>query len=125
MTGMPPFSYWEKPSAEGRIPPNRTDAGVFLSAEALGSPRVIFVKDEEGLYEDDPKKNANVTLIKSIGAKELIERDLDDLAIERVVVEYLARARYTHEIQIINGLVPGNLTRALAGEDVGTVIYKD
>ena len=29
MTGMPPFAYWEKPGEVGRIPPNRTDAGVF------------------------------------------------------------------------------------------------
>ena len=86
---------------------------------------MLFVKDEEGLYEDDPKKNANVTLIKRIGARELIERDLKDLVVERVVVQYLTRARYTHEVQIINGLVPGNVTRALAGEDVGTIIYKD
>ena len=35
-----------------------------------------------------------------------------------------ARARYCHELQIINGLVPGNLTRALAGENVGSIIYK-
>ncbi|NUO54538.1 MAG: uridine kinase, partial [Polyangiaceae bacterium] len=43
MTGMPPFGYWEKPSAEGRIPQHRTDAGVFLSAEVLGQKRAIFV----------------------------------------------------------------------------------
>ena len=37
MTGMPPFGYWEKPAEGGRIPPHRTDAGVFLSAEVLGA----------------------------------------------------------------------------------------
>ena len=29
------------------------------------------------------------------------------------------------EIRVINGLVPGNLTRALEGEDVGTLITAD
>jgi molybdenum storage protein len=125
MTGMPPFSYWEKPVEGGRIPQNRTDAGVFLSAEALGSPRVVFVKDEEGLYEDDPKKRPGVPFIRRIGARELIERNLNDLIVERVVLEYLTRARYTREVQVINGLVSGNLTRALDGEDVGTIIYRD
>ena len=125
MTGMPPFSYWEKPDSEGRIPPNRTDAGVFLSAEALGTPRVIYVKDEEGLYERDPKKDPNAKHIARIGARELIARNLDDLVLERVVIEYLARARWVRELQIINGLRPGELTRALAGEDNGTIIYKD
>ena len=37
MSGMPPFGYWEKPSEGSRIPPHRTDAGVFLSAEFLGA----------------------------------------------------------------------------------------
>ena len=32
MTGMPPFAYWEKPTAGTRIPAHRTDAGVFLTA---------------------------------------------------------------------------------------------
>jgi molybdenum storage protein len=125
MTGMPPFAYWEKPTAGGCIPANRTDAGVFLSAEVLGCPRVIFVKDEEGLYETDPKKDPSARFIARIGARELMERNLDDLVVERVVVEYLSRARYTHEVQIINGLTPGNLTRALAGEDIGTIIFRD
>lgn len=125
MTGMPPFGYWEKPSAEGRIPANRTDAGVFLSAEVLGAPRAIFVKDEDGLYEDDPKKNPRAKLIRRIGAKELLARDLPDLVLERVVIEYLTRARHCRELQIINGLQRGLLERALAGEDVGTIIYQD
>jgi len=125
MTGMPPFGYWEKPSAEGRIPQHRTDAGVFLTAEVLGCKRAIFIKDEHGLYEDDPKKNPQAKLIPRIGARELLARDLPDLAIERVVVEYLAHAKFCSELQIINGLVKGNITAALEGQDVGTIIYKD
>jgi molybdenum storage protein len=124
MTGMPPFGYWEKPDKEGRIPPNRTDAGVFLSAEALGVKRVIFVKDEDGLYEDDPKKRPGTKLIRRISARELITMDLPDLIVERVVLEYLTRARYTHEVQVVNGLTKGMLTRALDGEDVGTIIHQ-
>jgi molybdenum storage protein len=124
MTGMPPFAYWEKPGEHGRIPANRTDAGVFLSAEVLGARRAIFVKDEDGLYEADPKKDPQARHIPKISARELLARDLADLVVERVVVEYLARARFCHELQIINGLRPGMLTRALAGEDVGTIIFK-
>ena len=125
MTGMPPFGYWEKPAEGGRIPQHRTDAGVFLSAEVLGARRAIFVKDEDGLHDDDPKKNPGARHIPRIGARELLARDLPDLVLERIVIEYLARARFCHELQIINGLKKGMLTRALAGEDVGTIIYKD
>jgi molybdenum storage protein len=125
MTGMPPFSYWEKPGDGGRIPANRTDAGVFLSAEFLGAKRAIFVKDEDGLFEDDPKKQPKAKRIERISARELMARDLPDLVVERVVIEYLTRSRYCHELQIINGLKPGLLTRALKGEDVGTIIHQD
>jgi len=124
MTGMPPFGYWEKPSEGGRIPEHRTDAGVFLTAEVLGSPRAIFIKDEAGLHEDDPKKNKSAKHIPRITAKELLALDLPDLVIERVVIQYLTRARYCTELQIINGLERGMLSRALKGEDVGTIISK-
>jgi molybdenum storage protein len=123
MTGMPPFAYWEKPSSDGRIPRHRTDAGVFLSAEVLGAPRALFIKDEAGLYDDDPKKNRDARHIPRISARELLAADLPDLVLERVVIEYLARSRFCKELQIVNGLERGMITRALAGEDVGTVIH--
>lgn len=126
MTGMPPFGYWEKPGEDGsRIPANRTDAGVFLTAEVLGSKRAIFIKDENGLYEDDPKKNKSAKHIPRIGAKALLAAGLPDMVLETVVIQYLTRARSCHELQIVNGLQRGNITKALAGEDVGTIIFKD
>ena len=122
MSGMPPFGYWEKHEQGSRIPPHRTDAGVFLSCEFLGARRAIFIKDEDGLYTDDPKKTPSATHIPRITAKELIERNLNDLVVERVVVEYLPRARWCKELQIVNGLKPGQVLAALEGNDVGTII---
>jgi molybdenum storage protein len=125
MTGMPPFGYWEKPSEGSRIPEHRTDAGVFLTAEVLGAKRALFIKDEAGLFEDDPKKNKSAKHIPRIAAKELLKLDLPDMILERVVIQYLARSRYCTELQIVNGLERGMVTRALAGEDVGTIITKE
>jgi molybdenum storage protein len=39
------------------------------------------------------------------------------------VLELLTRARLVKSVRIVNGLVPGNLTRALNGEAVGTLIH--
>jgi molybdenum storage protein len=39
-----------------------------------------------------------------------------------VVIDYLPRARWCKELQIVNGLEPGQVTAALRGEDVGTLI---
>jgi molybdenum storage protein len=41
------------------------------------------------------------------------------------VIEYLTRSRFCKELQIVNGLKKGLVTRALDGEDVGTIIYQD
>lgn len=123
MTGMPPFGYWEKRAKGSRIPAHRTDAGVFLSAEFLGAKRAIFIKDEDGLYTEDPKKNPKAELIERISDQELLSRDLPDLVVERVCVEYLARSQWVKELQIVNGLKPGQVTAALRGEDAGTIIY--
>jgi len=122
MSGMPPFGYWEKREEGSRIPPHRTDAGVFLSCEFLGARRAIYIKDEDGLYTDDPKKDPSATHIPRITAKELVDRNLNDLVVERVVVEYLPRARWCKELQIVNGLKPGQVLAALEGQDVGTII---
>ncbi len=38
------------------------------------------------------------------------------------MLDLLRSARHVREVQVVNGLIPGNLTRALNGEHVGTII---
>lgn len=121
--GMPPYKLWEANPSVGRIPPERTDTGCFLIAEAFGARKMIYVKDEDGLYTADPKKDATATHIPRISVQELLARDLNDLIVERAVLELMQNARHIKEIQFINGLKPGQLTAALDGVSVGTVIY--
>lgn len=123
--GMPPYGYWEHLPRQGRIPPNRTDLGAFLLAEVIGARKCIYVKDEDGLYTDNPKNNPEAEFIPRIGARELMERNLEDLIVERSVLEMLLNSQNISEIQIINGLKPGNITKALDGEHVGTIIFND
>jgi molybdenum storage protein len=123
--GMPPYKLWEPNPAKGRIPPQRTDTGCFLIAEVFAARKMIFVKDEDGLYTADPKKDPKAEYIPRISVEELLARDLDDLVVERAVLDFLARARNIKEIQFVNGLKPGQLTAALNGEPVGTIIYRN
>ena len=83
---------------------------------------MIYVKDEDGLYTADPKKDPNAKFIPEISVEELEALDLNDVVVEHSVLEMMKNAQQRHSIQIINGLVPGNLTRALNGEHVGTII---
>jgi molybdenum storage protein len=121
--GMPPYKLWEANPEVGRIPPQRTDTGCFLIAEVFGARRMIFVKDEDGLYTADPKKDPHAEHIARISVQELMARDFNDLVVERAVLELMLTARHIKEIQFVNGLKPGQLTAALDGMPVGTIIY--
>ncbi len=125
MHGMPPYDYFAIPPAKGRIPLHRTDVGTIIMADLIGARTCIFVKDERGLYTGDPKKDPNEEFIPEIGARTLMERDQDDLIIERPCLEILQNSEVLERITIINGLEEGNITRALNGENAGTVIYKE
>lgn len=122
--GYPPFGVFELPPAVGRIPPHRTDAGAFLIADAYGARRTIYVKDVDGVFTADPHgaDHAGSELRDKVTASELL-RAGTSLPIDRVVLELMGHAKHVTEIQIVNGLAPGALTRALRGEPVGTVVH--
>jgi len=121
-SGMPPYSLWIRPATEGVIPPYRTDAGCFLLAEQFGCKDMIFVKDEDGLFTANPKTSKDATFIPKISVEEMKAKGLHDSILEFPLLDLLKDARHVRQVQVVNGLVPGNLTRALAGEHVGTII---
>src|SRR2546423_361472 len=121
--GIPPYDLWEHPPAVGKIPPHGSDAGAYLVGGVVGARSIILIKDVDGLYSADPKVDRDAAFIPEIGAAELIGMRLPTLPIEPVVLELLTRAKLAKSIRIVNGLKPGNLTRALAGEPVGTLIH--
>jgi molybdenum storage protein len=123
--GVPPYSIWEHPPGMGRIPPHRTDAGCFLLAECFGCKSLILVKDVDGLHESDPKRDPGARLIREIGARELERRALPSLPFDRVLLKLLGTARLLKKFQLVNGLKPELIERALAGEHVGTLVYAD
>ena len=122
---IPPYHFWEPPPEEGPLPTHGSDFGLLIHAEVLGTRHIIFVKDEDGLYDKDPKKHSNAKLISNITLSELMKNMPEELIIDRQLFVAWQRARHVHKVQIVNGLKPGQLTRALAGESVGTVITKD
>lgn len=123
--GMPPYTFWQRNPAVGRLPPHRTDTGAYLVSEVFGTRSMVFVKDEDGLYTADPKKDKHAKFIPKVTVDELHSMDLKDVVVERAVLELMANAQHRRSIRVVNGLKPGNLTRALEGEDVGTLITAD
>lgn len=125
--GYPPYGIYEFPPEVGKIPPHRTDTGAFLLADAYGAARLIYVKDVDGVFTSDPAatNGSPVELIPRIGAGALLARKLDTLPVDGLVLQLMAHAKHQKEIQIINGLTPGNITKALQGEHVGTLVHAD
>jgi molybdenum storage protein len=129
--GVPPYGFFEHPAEHGSIPPHRTDCGAFLLAENIGARSLIFLKDEKGLFETDPKKvplekRDRLTYYDRISARERLELDLDDLIIERPILSMLQKAKCLKEFQIIDAIGhPEYIPAALKEEHVGTIIYKE
>jgi Uridylate kinase len=125
LSGMTPYRWFEMPSEIGRVPEHRSDCGTYLIAEVFGCQSVTLVKDVDGLYSDNPKTNPSAEFIPRIGVNELIERKLPDLPVEPALLDMMRHAKLIKEIRLVNGLERGNITRALHGEAVGSVIYQD
>ena len=121
--GIPPYDLWEHPPAVGKIPPHGSDAGSYLIGEVFGARSIILLKDVDGLYTADPKTHPDAEFVPEISAGELLSRNLPTLPIEPVVLELLTRGKLARSVRIVNGTVPGNLTRALNGEPVGSIIH--
>lgn len=122
---IPPYHFWEPPPEHGPLPMHGSDFGLFVHADVLGMQRIIFVKDEDGLYDKDPKKHDDAKLIERTTLRELSAAMPEELIVDRQLFDVWKNARHVKRVQIINGLKPEMLHRALAGEDVGTVITKE
>ena len=122
---VPPYHFWEPPPEQGHLPMHGSDFGLFQLADVLGMKQAIFVKDEDGLYDKDPKKHADAKKFGKITLAELLTVLPEENILDRELFHAWDSAKNLKRVVIVNGLKHGELTRALAGEDVGTVIVKD
>jgi len=121
---VPPYHFWEPPPLEGAEPMHGSDFGMFQMAEVLGMKQAIYVKDEDGLYTKDPKQHKDAKLIPQITLEELMKDLPEENILDHELYRTWSEARNVKRVVIVNGLKPGQLTKALAGENVGTVITK-
>jgi molybdenum storage protein len=122
---VPPYHFWEPPPKDGHVPMHGSDFGLFQLAEVLSMKQLIFVKDEDGLYNKDPKRHKDAQLISKITLDELLKDLPQENILDLQLYDAWKSAKNLRRVQIVNGLVPGQLSRALKGEDVGTVIIKE
>lgn len=122
---VPPYHLWEPPPEEGHLPMHGSDFGLFQLADVLGMKQAIYVKDEDGLYDKDPKRHEDARKFDKLTLAELMQQLPEENILDRELFHAWQHAKNLERVVIVNGLVRGNLTRALRGEDVGTVIVKE
>ena len=125
--GYPPYGLYEFPPPSGKIPPHRTDAGAFLLADAYGAAaphlrqgRRRRVHQRPGINRRQPSRAH-----PSDRGRCATGPQARTLPIDALVLQLMAYAKHQKEIQIVNGLTPGNVTKALHGEHVGTIVHAD
>jgi len=121
---IPPYHLWEPPPDEGILPMHGSDFGLFQLAEVLSMKQLIFVKDQDGLFDKDPEVHPDARHIPAITLDELLANPPPTNILDEELFRAWASAKNLTRVQIVNGLVPGQLTAALRGEDVGTVVTK-
>jgi molybdenum storage protein len=122
---VPPYHFWEPPPEHGPIPEHGSDFGPFQMADVLGFRQAIYVKDERGLYDKDPKRHADARFLEHLTLDELLANPPETNILDEVLFPAWKRAKNLATIRIVNGLERGALSKALRGEHVGTTITRE
>jgi uridylate kinase len=96
-----------------------TDTAAVLRGQEIHAEILLKATKVDGVYDADPVKNKNATLLKRISYMEVLERQLkvmDTTAISLAMDNELPLAVFKLKTQ-------GNIRRVVCGEDVGTRIH--
>jgi len=96
-----------------------TDTTAALRAAEIGADAVLKATRVDGVYDTDPATNPDATLIADLGHMDAIARRLgimDTTAITMAMENNLP-------IRVFNMNRPGEIERAVRGEDVGTLVH--
>ncbi len=97
-----------------------TDTAASLRAMEVQAEVIMKATRVEGVYSDDPLKNKNAVLFKDLDYLEVLQKDLkvmDSTAISLCMDNSLP-------ILVFNLTTPGNLKRAVMGEEIGTFVRR-
>ncbi|MDE5092132.1 MAG: hypothetical protein O4861_12200 [Trichodesmium sp. St16_bin4-tuft] len=83
-----------------------------------------MVKDIKGLYKENPNTKKDASLISEISTKEVRESNFATLPLERVLLDLLDYFQQISQVQIVDGFNPDNITAAVNGEHIGTIVHR-
>ena len=95
-----------------------TDTCAALRAAELDADVVIKATKVDGVYTDDPMKNPEAKLIKKLSYDEVLQKGLR--VIDPAAISLCSENNIP--IVVLNIFKKGNITKAICGEDIGTLI---
>jgi uridylate kinase len=119
---------------EGRIvimgglrPGMTTDTVAALMAEKIKAELLIKASNQEGVYDKDPARFSDAKKLDQLNFKKLarvLDKHKHEAGIHQIIdpeaVKVLRRARV--KVVVVNGFDPENVSKALDGKPVGTLI---
>ncbi|MGL5296067.1 MAG: UMP kinase [Culicoidibacterales bacterium] len=98
-----------------------TDTTAALRAAEIGADVILMAKNSvDGVYNADPNKDATATKYDHLTYMEMLQKELE-------VMDSTASSLCKDnniDLLVFNMSKPGNITRAVCGENIGTVITK-
>ncbi len=98
-----------------------TDTAASLRAMEVGSELIMKATKVDGVYDDDPMKNPNAKMFKSLDYLDVLKNDLkvmDSTAISLCMDHRLP-------ILVFNLNKAGNFKRVVMGEEIGTFVRRE
>ena len=95
-----------------------TDTGAVLRAALISADAILLAKNVDGVYSADPKKDPNAVKYDALSYAEVLERRL---AVMDSTATCLAMDNNI-PVLVFALKEPGNILRALSGENVGTLV---
>jgi uridylate kinase len=95
-----------------------TDTCAALRASELDANVIIKATKVDGVYDDDPIKNPDAKLFDKISYQDILNKNLR--VMDHAAISLCSENKIP--IIVLNILQTGNITKALRGEKIGTVI---
>ncbi|KAL8477085.1 hypothetical protein ACS0TY_029408 [Phlomoides rotata] len=95
-----------------------TDTAAALRSAEINAEVVLKATNVDGVFEDDPKRNPNARLLDTLTYQDVISKELSVMDLTAITL----CQENNIPVVVFNLNKPGNISRAIMGESVGTLI---
>lgn len=95
-----------------------TDTAAALRCAEINAEVVLKATNVDGVYDDDPRRNPNARLLHTLSYHDVTSKDLSVMDLTAITL----CQENNIPVVVFNLSEPGNISRAIMGERVGTLI---